>query len=57
MAVDNNLITALGAGSGVDIKALAQGLTDAEKVPKQNAIQSKIDKSEAKISGYSAMML
>ena len=52
MAVDNNLITALGAGSGVDIKALAQGLTDAEKVPKQNAIQSKIDKSEAKISGY-----
>jgi flagellar hook-associated protein 2 len=56
MAVDNNLITALGAGSGVDIKALAQGLTDAEKVPKQNAIQSKIDKSEAKISGYSAMM-
>ena len=56
MAVENNLITALGAGSGVDIKALAQGLTDAEKVPKQNAIQSKIDKSEAKISGYSAMM-
>ena len=56
MAADTNLITALGAGSGVDIKALAQGLTDAEKVPKQNAIQSKIDKSEAKISGYSAMM-
>jgi len=57
MAVDSSsLISALGAGSGVDIKALARGLTDAEKVPKQNAIQAKIDKSEAKISGYSAMM-
>jgi flagellar hook-associated protein 2 len=56
MAADTNLITALGAGSGVDIKALAKGLTDAEKAPKQQAIQSKIDKSEAKISGYSAMM-
>jgi flagellar hook-associated protein 2 len=56
MAIDTNLITALGAGSGVDVKALAKGLTDAERVPKQNAIQSKIDKTEAKISGYSAMM-
>ena len=56
MAESSNLITALGAGSGVDIKALAQGLVDAEKVPRQNAIQAKLDKSEAKISGYSAMM-
>jgi flagellar hook-associated protein 2 len=56
MALDTNIVTALGAGSGVDIKALAKGLTDAERVPKQNAIQAKIDKSEAKISGYSAMM-
>jgi flagellar hook-associated protein 2 len=56
MAVENNLITALGAGSGVDVKSLAQSLTDAEKLPQQQAIQSKIDRSEAKISGYSAMM-
>ena len=56
MAVDTNLITALGAGSGVDVKALAKSLVDAERAPKQQAIQSKIDKSEAKISGYSAMM-
>jgi len=56
MVVDANLISALGAGSGVDIKALAKGLTDAERLPKQNAIQSKIDKTEARISGYSAMM-
>ena len=56
MAVDTNLISALGAGSGVDVKALANSLVEAERAPKQQAIQSKIDKSEAKISGYSAMM-
>ena len=56
MAVDTNLITALGAGSGVDVKALANSLVEAERAPKQQAIQSKIDKSEARISGYSAMM-
>ena len=56
MAVDTNLIAALGAGSGVDVKALANSLVEAERAPKQQAIQSKIDKSEAKISGYSAMM-
>jgi flagellar hook-associated protein 2 len=56
MAVDTNLITALGAGSGVDVKALAKSLVEAERAPKQQAIESKIDKSEAKISGYSAMM-
>lgn len=56
MAVDTNLITALGAGSGVDIKALAQGLANAEIEPRKAAVQAKIDKSEAKISGYSAMM-
>jgi flagellar hook-associated protein 2 len=56
MAVDTNLITALGAGSGVDVKALAKSLVEAERAPKQQAIQSKIDKSQAKISGYSAMM-
>ena len=40
----------------MDVKALAKSLVEAERAPKQQAIQSKIDKSEAKISGYSAMM-
>jgi flagellar hook-associated protein 2 len=56
MAVDTNLITALGAGSGVDVKALAQGLANAEIQPRKDAVQAKIDKTEAKISGYSAIM-
>ena len=56
MAIDTNLVTALGAGSGVDTKSLAQSLVDAEKAPRANAIQARIDRTEAKISGYSAMM-
>ncbi len=50
------LITALGAGSGVDVAALAQNLVDAEKAPLLNAINSKIAKNEAKISGYGAVL-
>ncbi|MDX1331023.1 MAG: flagellar filament capping protein FliD, partial [Burkholderiaceae bacterium] len=52
-----DLIGALGAGSGVDIKSLAQSLVDAEKVPRERAINTKIDDQERRIAGYSAMML
>ena len=48
-------ITALGAGSGVDVKALAQSLVDAEKTPRKDAIDKKITKSEGGISGYGAL--
>lgn len=50
-----NLISALGAGSGVDVKGLAQSLVDAEKTPKKELIDGKITKSEARISGYGAV--
>lgn len=53
MATDT--ITALGAGSGVDIKALAKSLTDAEGTPARDAIKKKISKSTANISGYAAI--
>jgi flagellar hook-associated protein 2 len=49
------LITALGTGSGVDVASLAQNLTDAERVPKSNAINAKINKNETRISGYAAI--
>lgn len=48
-------ITALGAGSGVDIKALAQSLTDAEGTPAKAVINKKITQSTANISGYAAL--
>lgn len=49
------LISSLGAGSGVDTASLAQNLVDAERVPQENAINTKITKNESRISGYSAV--
>jgi flagellar hook-associated protein 2 len=50
-----NTITALGAGSGVDVKALAQSLVDAEKAPRKSLIDARIKKSEGGVSGYAAL--
>lgn len=49
------LITSMGAGSGVDVTSLAQNLVDAERGPKEGAINAKITKNESRISGYSAL--
>lgn len=49
------IITSLNAGSGIDVTALAQGLVDAERIPKENLINAKITKNESKVSGYSAI--
>lgn len=50
-----NLISALGAGSGVDVKALAQSLVEAEKSPRKAALDKKIAQSDARISGLGAV--
>ena len=50
------IISALGGGSGVDTKTLAQSLVNAEKLPQQNIIQVKIDKCNATISGDGALL-
>lgn len=55
-AAAQSLISSLGAGSGVDVAALAQNLVDAEGGPKKANIQDKITKNENRISGYSAVM-
>lgn len=47
-----NFVTAMGAGSGIDTKSLAQNLAAAEVTPKKEQIDSKITKTEAKISAY-----
>jgi len=49
------LITSLGAGSGVDVASLAQNLVNAERLPKEQAINTKITKNESRISGYAAL--
>ncbi len=50
------IMTSLSAGSGVDTNSLAQNLVDAERVPRENAINAKIGKNESKITGLSAVM-
>lgn len=55
MATTNNIVNTLGAGSGIDVKSLAQNLVEAEKTPKKERIDAKIAKSEAKITGYGAV--
>jgi flagellar hook-associated protein 2 len=58
MAVSStNFVSALGTGSGIDIKALAQSLVDAERKPKEELIQVSIDKSKNKVAGYTATQL
>jgi flagellar hook-associated protein 2 len=56
MAISSStIINTLGAGSGIDVNNLAQSLVDAEKVPQKERIDAKIAKTEAKITGYSAI--
>jgi flagellar hook-associated protein 2 len=50
-----NLISTLGAGSGVDLKALADQLVEAERAPRKAIIDGRIQKTEARISGLSAL--
>lgn len=50
--VASTVLTTLDVGSGIDIVKLSEDLTNAEKEPKQNAIQSDIDATEASISAY-----
>jgi len=50
-----NLINTLGAGSGIDIKTLAQSLVDAEKAPRKAAIDKGVANSEKVVSGMAAV--
>ena len=50
-----NLTNILGAGSGIDIKTLAQRLVDAEKAPRKAAIDKGVSNSEKVVSGMAAV--
>ena len=49
------LISSLGTGSGVDVNSLANSLVEAEKAPRQTALNTKVSKAEGSISGYAAV--
>jgi flagellar hook-associated protein 2 len=53
--MNTNFVSALGAGSGIDIKQLANDLVEATRAPRQAIIDDKIAKSEARISGYGVL--
>lgn len=50
------LISALGGGSGVNVSALAKSLVDAESAPQKAIIAKAIQSSQARISGYGAVL-
>ena len=51
-----NFVSALGAGSGMDVKQLALDLVSAEKTPRKDMLDKKIASSKAEITGYGGMM-
>ena len=54
MAID--YVNALGAGSSMNTKEIVSALVNAERAPKEAAIQRKLDESEAKISGLATTL-
>lgn len=50
--IDNNIFTALGAGSGIDTQSLVKQLTEIEGAAKQQRIDTTREKTEAKISDF-----
>ena len=48
----SDVISALGAGSGFDTKAIVDALVAAERAPKQSQIDRGLRETEAQISAY-----
>ena len=48
----SQILTTLGAGSGIDIHKMAQDLTDVERMPKEAQINENITETNAQISAY-----
>tara|TARA_R110001583_G_scaffold195380_1_gene372446 strand:- start:2956 stop:6156 length:3201 start_codon:yes stop_codon:yes gene_type:complete len=50
-----NIISSLGAGSGIDTKALVEGLVASERAPREAVLDKNTQTYEAQISGYGAL--
>jgi flagellar hook-associated protein 2 len=51
----SSVLQQLGAGSGIDTRSLATSLVEAERAPRANLINERIEKSEARITGLGAI--
>jgi len=54
-ALGQSILTAVGAGSGVNVASLAQSLVNATQIPQSNIINTQIKSDQSKISGLSAV--
>ncbi len=54
-SISNNIISSLGAGSGVDTSSLVEQLTAIERAPQQDRIDAKTTKFETQISDYGTL--
>lgn len=52
---DTNFIGQLGAGSGINVRELAESLVAAERAPREQIIERSRERAEARISGYGAL--
>ena len=53
--ISSNIVNSLGAGSGIDTKALAESLVEAERAPRKERIETKKTATEARISAYGSI--
>ncbi|SIQ96193.1 flagellar filament capping protein FliD [Marinobacterium stanieri] len=51
----NNIISSLGGGSGIDTSNLVTQLTELERAPQENRLNSRQEKLEAQISAYGTL--
>ena len=51
----NNIINSLGAGSGIDVSSLVDGLVAVERAPKESRLDSRQEKLETQISAYGVL--
>ena len=51
----NNIISSLGAGSGINTTSLVEGLIAAERIPKESQYDAKQEKLDLQISSYGVM--
>lgn len=51
----SSVMTTLGTGSGIDIKKLAEDLTNVERVPAEERLNSRIEQETAQLSAYSVL--
>lgn len=50
-----SIVTALGAGSGIDIRALVTQLASASRAPREAALTQRAERNEARISGLAQL--